>query len=72
MWYYALVSELLGHVAAYCGAYLELIVGVEAAQVLHVGGDGFTDHYGLPKTYTLEPVEVGAATPGLLFGLVVS
>ena len=71
MGYYAFVTELVSHVATDGGANLQLVLGVEAAQVLHVGGDGFADHYGLPEANTLESVEVGAATPGLFLGLVV-
>lgn len=71
MGYYAFVAELFGHVAADGGTDLELVVGVEAAQVLHVGCNGFTDHYGLSEADALESVEVGTATPGLFFGLVV-
>ena len=72
MGYYAFVAELFGHVAADGGAHLQLVVGVEAAQVLHIGCDGFTDHYGLSKADTLESVEVGATTPGLFFSLVMT
>ena len=56
VWDYALISELFGHVATDCGTYLELVVGVEAAKVLQIGGDGFTNHYWLTEINSLEAV----------------
>ena len=70
-WGNSLVAELSDDVATHCGAYLELVLGWQAAQILQIRGNGLADHDRTGESEPLLFAQVRAA-PHFFLGLMVA